>query len=311
MADLRIPDAPLFRDPIHDGAADPVIIWNRAEQCWWMLYTNRRADAPGPGFTWIHGTDIGVASSADGGRRWLYRGTVRGLEFESGRNTFWAPEVIWHNGLYHMYLSYVRGVPTTWEWGRDIVHYTSENLWDWQFRSVLKLSSPRVIDACVYRLPDGRWRMLYKDENHDCASYAADSTDLYHWVVAGPVVSDCAHEGPNAFFWRGSWWLVTDFWRGLGVYRSDDGIVWTRQANILDKPGTRPDDDGLGHHADVLVQGGRAFIFYFVHPKEKNEAASDYDRRRSSLQVAELELVDGVLVCDRDKPFDFLLQPEP
>ena len=37
--------APLFRDPIHDGAADPTLVWNRAEKCWWMLYTNRRADA--------------------------------------------------------------------------------------------------------------------------------------------------------------------------------------------------------------------------------------------------------------------------
>jgi len=37
--------APLFRDPVHDGAADPTLVWNRQEKCWWMLYTNRRADA--------------------------------------------------------------------------------------------------------------------------------------------------------------------------------------------------------------------------------------------------------------------------
>lgn len=24
-----IPNAPLFQDPIYDGAADPVVIWNR------------------------------------------------------------------------------------------------------------------------------------------------------------------------------------------------------------------------------------------------------------------------------------------
>ena len=29
--------APLFRDPITDGAADPVLIWNRTEKNWWML----------------------------------------------------------------------------------------------------------------------------------------------------------------------------------------------------------------------------------------------------------------------------------
>src|SRR4051812_3186339 len=34
---------PLFADPVYDGAADPVIVWNKKEQKWFMLYTNRRA----------------------------------------------------------------------------------------------------------------------------------------------------------------------------------------------------------------------------------------------------------------------------
>ena len=40
--------APLYRDPITDGAADPVVIWNREEQSWWMLDTptNRPDDHP-------------------------------------------------------------------------------------------------------------------------------------------------------------------------------------------------------------------------------------------------------------------------
>ena len=42
---LRKAPAPLYCDPVHDGAADPTLIWNRDEKCWWMLYTNRRADA--------------------------------------------------------------------------------------------------------------------------------------------------------------------------------------------------------------------------------------------------------------------------
>lgn len=61
------PPAPLFRDPVHDGAADPTVIWNRNEQAWWILYTNRRASAPAIGKSWVHGTRIGVASSHDGG----------------------------------------------------------------------------------------------------------------------------------------------------------------------------------------------------------------------------------------------------
>ncbi len=58
---------PLFRDPVFDGAADPAVIWNRKEKKWFMFYTNRRANAPGQnGVSWVHGTRIGIAESADG-----------------------------------------------------------------------------------------------------------------------------------------------------------------------------------------------------------------------------------------------------
>lgn len=59
---------PLFRDPVFDGAADPVVVWNPAAQKWWMFYTNRRANAPGlSGVAWVHGCRIGIAESADSG----------------------------------------------------------------------------------------------------------------------------------------------------------------------------------------------------------------------------------------------------
>ena len=306
--------APLFRDPVFDGAADPTIIWNRDEQSWWLVYTNRRATTDGPGYVWIHGTDIGIASSKDG-RDWLYRGTLAGLEFERGRNTFWAPEVLWHEGLYHMYVSYVRGIPTHWAYERLIVHTTSRNLWDWEFQSILPLSSRRVIDACVFRLPGGAWRMWYKDEDNHAFTYAADSPDLYQWTVAGPVISDCPHEGPNVFAWQGAYWMITDPWQGLGVYRSTDCLTWTRQANILDVPGTRADDGAIGHHADVLVQGTEAYIFYFTHPEVDGMADEStvwtYAKRRTSLQAARLSLQGGILRCDRDAPFDLELKPIP
>ena len=59
--------APLFRDPIFDGASDPVVIWNRQEKNWWLLYTQRRANVDTAGFAWVHGCDIGVARSSDNG----------------------------------------------------------------------------------------------------------------------------------------------------------------------------------------------------------------------------------------------------
>ena len=48
-----IPEAPLFRDPIYDGAADPSIIWNSMEKTWWIFYTNRRAFSPKSGIEYV------------------------------------------------------------------------------------------------------------------------------------------------------------------------------------------------------------------------------------------------------------------
>jgi hypothetical protein len=312
MENIRIPKTPLFRDPIHDGAADPVIVWNRTEKNWWIFYTNRRANAPDTGFAWIHGTDIGIVSSDDGGQTWLYRGIARGLEFEKGRNTFWAPEIIWHDGTYHMYCSYVRGIPETWEWGRNIIHYTSADLWDWQFQSILTLASDRVIDACVNKMLNGNWRLWYKNERDNGYTYAADSKDLYHWQDVGPVITDRSHEGPNVFYWKDQYFMIVDHWKGLGVYSSDDGEAWERKSDILNKPGLRKDDGAYGHHADVLVQNDHAYIFYFTHPgiTEAETVTCGYNSNRTSLQVAMLEYENGEIVCDRNKAFDFKLVPE-
>ena len=302
-----IPNAPLFCDPVYNGAADPTIIWNRQEQSWWIFYTNRRAFGLNQGVSYYHGTDIGIASSSDGGRTWIYRGTAQGLNYEPGRNTYWAPEILEHEGVYHMYVSYVRGIPQDWECPRSILHYTSRDLWNWNYESTLKLTSDRVIDACVIRLPDGKWKMWYKDEVHSSFSHTAYSEDLYHWTAGEAEITDVPHEGPNAFFFENQYWMITDPWHGLGVYRSDDAQHWTRCPDILREPGLRPDDGAIAAHADVLVHKGRAYIFYFSHPEVSEEERNDpdfvwdeYRHRRSSLQVAELKLQNGVLVCDRN-----------
>lgn len=302
-----IPNAPLFRDPVFDGAADPVVIWNHREKEWWMFYTNRRAWSPNTGVSFVHGTDIGIAVSGDGGKTWIYRGTAQGLEFEWGRNTFWAPEVIEHEGVYHMYVSYVKGIPADWNCERKILHYTSSNLWEWEFQSVLPLSSDRVIDACVIAMPDKSFKMWYKDEVHDSYTYTAYSKDLYHWQAGEAEITDCPHEGPNVFAFQGKYWMITDPWEGLGVYVSEDAQSWKRCANILDTPGIRADDGAPGAHADVLVWGEHAYIFYFTHPEKGNpelehveDILSEYRRNRSSIQVAELVVRDGELFCDRN-----------
>ena len=275
MCEIQLP-APLFRDPIYDCPTDPTVIWNREEKKWMLFYTQRRATDPAVGVSWVHGTKIGVAESRDGAK-WLYRGALD-LEFERGHNTFWAPEILWAQGAYHMYVSYITGIPTDWEYPRRMLHYVSDNLWDWRFEGALDLDSDRVIDACVYEIEPGLFKMWYKDEDKQSHTYAAVSRDLSNWQVVGEEVSDCGQEGPNVFRLGGKIWMISDFWRGLASYTSEDFIRWTRCENLLAQSGTRPMDVGLGHHADVVVRGDRAFLFYFCHPFANELAGA----RRSS-----------------------------
>ncbi len=306
---MSIAAAPLFRDPVYDGAADPTVVWNRQEAQWWILYTSRRANSHAHGLSWVHGTDIGVASSNDNGETWLYRGVLNIEPVEPGHNTFWAPEVIWHENLYHMYVSYITGVPDTWAGERHILHYTSVDLWNWKYESRVQLSSDRVIDACVFQKRDGGFRMWYKDEADGSHTHAADSADLFRWHTIGRQTHDCAQEGPNVFEFGGKYWLIADMWQGIAVYSGFDLDHWTRQStNLLSDAGTRREDKNRGHHADVLVAGELCYIFYFVHPGRAHvsEDVDTYDTRRSSLQAAQLIVKDGQL-CALREGFPFYL----
>lgn len=302
----KVADKPLFRDPVFDGAADPVVIWNKKEQKWFMFYTNRRAKAENlDGVSWVHGTRIGIAESVDGGASWTYRDTCD-IQYRLTDYTHWAPEVIENNGIYHMYLTYVPGVFNDWGHPRWIVHLSSENLINWKFESKLELASDRCIDACVFQLPNKTWRMYYNNERDGKSMYYADSPDLYKWTDSGKkVVGDRSGEGPKVFRWKGKNWMAVDNWSGIGIYSTDDFINWKRQEkNILEKPGTGEDDRVIGGHPDVVVNDDRAYIFYFTHPgrTSENKGKDVYNTRRSSIQVAELEYVDGTIVCDRNKP---------
>lgn len=306
--------APLYRDPIYDGAADPVMVWNRREHTWWMLYTQRRANVDGADVAFCYGTAIGVASSEDHGQTWVYRGKLD-LDFEEGTNTFWAPDVVYDRGTYHLFVVYIRGARDHWGGQAHIVHYTSTDLWHWHHEGPLKLTSDRVIDAALYRMPGGKWGLWYKDEDHGTDIMRAESDDLFHWTTSDTPAIVGRQEGPVVFRFGKWYWMLTDEWAGMRVYRSDDLTHWTRQGRILSGPSARPEDRPSGAHGDVVVLGDRAYIFYFTHPGRVKHteapAGKDgvipYDLRRSSIQVAPLRIVDGTLVCDRDKPFDFWL----
>jgi hypothetical protein len=308
----KIAGKPLYRDPKYDGAADPVLCWNRQGKKWFMFYTNRRTNVAGAeGVSWVHGTPIGIAESSDGGATWTYRCDAN-IGYKKGQDTYWAPDVIENEGIYHMYLSYVPGIFTDWAHPRYIIHLTSKNLIDWEYQSTLKLSSDRVIDATVIKLPNGSWRMWYNNENDNKSMYYADSNDLYTWSDRGKASGQWRGEGPKVFRWKDSYWMVVDTWDGLAVYRSKDTLTWTRQKeDLLKQPGTGADDQVKGGHPDVVVSGDRAFVFYFTHPGRRGKDADKdtYEQRRSSIQVVELEYKDGQLSCDRDRPTYILLSP--
>ena len=308
--DIEKAPAPLFRDPIYDGAADPSVIWNDKTDEWWIFYTQRRASVPSQGVSWCYGTKIGIAASSDEGRTWYYKGTCAGMDFEEGQLTFWAPEVLQANGEYHMFVTFIRGVYHAWGGERHIIHLTSPDLFQWSFQSQLNLASDRVIDPGIIKLGKGNWRLWYKDEAAGSISRAADSHNLYNWqMVDESAVTDQSHEAPNVFYWKNYYWLLGDTGTGIPVYRSEYGDLWEGLGLIMVNPGLRDDDGWYGQHPDIVILDDRAYMFYFVHPGRRlfdnpqftYNSTMPFEYKRTSLQVAELEVVDGRLISDRDK----------
>ena len=291
--------APLYKDPIFDGAADPMVIRKEADGKFYMFYTQRRVNQQVENVSFCYGTAIGVAESLDGAN-WHYRGALD-LDFEFGHNTFWAPEVIYNpdEKRYHMYVTYIVGIYSDWGGSASIEHYTSTDLFYWDHVGCLSFGSARIIDPCCLRLPNGKWRMWYKDERQGCTTCYADSDDLYTWEYRG-IATGGEEEGPNVFEFGGKYWLIADIWHGQAVYSSDDCEHFIRQKEvILGVDGTRKDDNSRGGHADVFVVGERAFIIYFTHPDPPCPR-----EMRSAIQMAELKIENGILTCDRNAQID-------
>ena len=297
----KVAPKPLYRDPLSTAPRTRHRLHGSYGR-WYMLYTNRRANAQATQGGVGYGTRIGIAESLDAGVTWKYIGEAD-IELPAefgGPKPRWAPDVVRDDMGCSTCSSRpfrafsrtgtIRGASCISP-ARTCASGASE---------AVKLATDRAIDASVFRLPSGDWRMFYNNETDNKAIWYADSADLENWTDRGKLITDQAGEGPKAFQWRGKWWLITDVWHGLAVYSSDDGLKWTRQANnLLESPGKGADDQVKGAHADVVVAGDRAWLFYFTHPDQA---------RRSSIQVVELQ-EDGVMLkADRDSPTHIALR---
>lgn len=306
---MALAPSPLFRDPVEDGAADPTLVWNPHERAWWMVYTNRRTTAPfEDGLAWLFGGSLGVASSTDG-VRWDYRGTLTGLEVEWGLNTFWAPEIVEHAGTFHMFVSYIRGIPA--------------RVGPRHGDAALHEPRPRALDARGGRAAGrgpGHRRVRAPAARRRLADVVQGRGRRWPHVRRGQPRPDVVdgprararhpggHEGPNVFRLGGWYWLVVDTWHGQSAYRSHDLDVWEPAGQVLageiGQRFARTDDVGPGLHGDVVSDGERAWIFYFTHPDRTEQTHPTAVSRRSSVLVAELTVVDGRLHCDRDADVD-------
>jgi hypothetical protein len=300
----KLAPKPLYRDPVFDHPTDPVLTYNAETKRWLMYYTQRR----GAGIPLIHGTKIGIAASEDNGATWRYVGTADiryGQDQHPTDYTYWAPEVIWVKDRYHMYLSYVPGIFNDWNHPREIVHLTSEDGIKWDTIGKLDLHSNKVIDPCVIQLADGTWRMFYKDEEKPKSLSYADSPDLYTWEPKGNAVTDRNGEGPKCIHWQGKYWLIADTWSGQGVWSSDDAThYWTPQDGAL-----------IGNHGDVVINGNRAWWFYFGGEHGRNANINWAVMRQGdatpaqpkgtgeAINVVELKVVGGKLMyTDPNQP---------
>jgi len=304
---------PVFRDPVYDGAADPMVIWNPLVSKWWMFYTNRRANMTSlPGVSWVFGTPIGIAESTDGAN-WKYLGTANfnDLPAECGGKdsaTLWAPDIaLGDDGKWHMYLSIEPGIDVKWGLPGFIAHLSSTNLRDWKYENRLSQLGTHVIDADILKMPDGMWRMYYKDSKQYSHIGVTESKDLYSWSEPKEALK-INGEGPIAFQWKGYYWLVVDTWNGQTVHRSKDGNTWEVQPGtplLPDGDGTGKDDIPNALHANVVISNNRVYMYYFTHPGRigADKGKDGYEQRRTSIQVVEIKLNEaGWLAANRNEP---------
>lgn len=313
------PQAPLFIDPNYYGSCDPEIVFNESDKHYYIYYTSRRSLIESN----FVATPIGVVKSKDL-KSWTFEGYCKfdGIGGQKDHSsTFWAPAIIAHRGELHMFVTWKPDTTTAkgpWGGAAKIVHYKTslKNPTNgWKKVSDMHNENINSLDATVYQ-KDGVFHVWYKGklktekQNH---LFHLESTDLENWKNSGvsqsevfnpEITKESFEEAPYIFKWHDKFWLLTDPHKGLMVYESSNGENWKYQGIILKEGGTRSMDNSMARHCSVLVKDNRAFIFYHVEPwRDYNSPIPKQptSNRRAVLQMAELKVENGKIVCDRNQ----------
>lgn len=308
---------PLYTDPFFLGAADPEVVWNKKEKCWWMFYTNRRTENPNGDP--LPASSIGVATSKDW-RNWSLLGYIKidgvgGLP--NGVNVTWAPGIVCEGDTYHMFLTFKKGNGDTDRWGIPesvILHLTAPSndlLYGWKSKKMLHVPFTSI-DASLVKRGD-TWNLFHRGilpNQKGVNIFRLTTKDLNakgeKWVNHGPAKGDVCNrkinhynyqEAPYTFYWKGYFWMFTDHTsNGFPLYRSEDCEEWTLVDEILKGNGKSPLQNGAVRHPGVVIVDDRAFLFYFNQPYKKKDNYTCY------VQIAELFFKDGNIYCDRNAP---------
>lgn len=202
-------------------------------------------------------------------------------------------------------------------WGGDgvIRHYVAplvNPIDGWQLADVPSFNQPDPIDVSLLKVGD-EYRAYYRVGKGGGIQWAT-SKDLETWDNHGKCKGDVNvppkqrgfdyQEAPYVFKYRDRYWMLTDPHEGLAVFHSEDGVTWEQQQRILREPGSGQADATLARHPSVAVINDRAFIFYHTEPNRPYPTPPAEQRtpeqKISFLQIAELEVKNGALTCDRD-----------
>ncbi len=305
---------PLFADPNYNGSCDPEIVWNPRAKEWFIYYTARRATRNSASYV---GTPLGVISSPDL-LHWRFRGYCA-FDGRKGRpdndDTHWAPGIVVAGDRLHMFATYKGSAEPPWGGNGVIRHYVApldDPIDGWRLVDVPGFNQPDPIDVSLLKVGDG-YRAYYRVGRGGGIQWA-ESGDLSNWTNHGKCPGDVNappkqrgfgyQEAPYVFHWRNRYWMLADPHEGLAVFHSPDGIRWAQQERILREPGQGEADATLARHPSVAVMGDRAFIFYHTEPNRPYPTPPAEQRtprqKISFLQMAELRIEHGALVCDRD-----------